>query len=506
MSFKTLVETSNAITPLNLTPTLEQQEIFTTFQNLLPMARTSETNLLVEALAGTGKTTTVIQLANLNPDVSFLMVCFNSKNAAELTKRCQKHGIYNLTALTLHKIAYDWYASETGKRPTNFLDVNWLVDNITWRIETEPKQQKNVAWNITKIVKDFCNSSYGSWSEFLKYNEELFKLGAASLTGAEMYIQEALNLNKTKSIPITLDGMIKVFELYNCPLTTSDKVIIIEEYQDINSNQASILAKQENFKIAIGDTNQNIYEWRGGGEFVSIVSEQNWTTKSLSSSFRTNAKDARLANILLKAINEDNLTLKGLSEKKTVETTAYLSRGNAAALIKAVELLNEKVEFALTLDLPVLWSELWYLHFLDKGDTKGKKAPTSLNWLKTKSDLAGAIEHSPEIKRLMGLLNLLNRMEGGLYGMQKKFEALAKATEGKVLPITLSTIHKAKGLEWDEVVLQDDVFDSLPSFELVGDRGEQMAALRLLYVAVTRAKVRTQMSEELEILIENFNF
>ena len=90
--------------------------------------------------------------------------------------------------------------------------------------------------------------------------------------------------------------------------------------------------------------------------------------------------------------------------------------------------------------------------------------------------------------------------------MQKKFEALAKATEGKVLPITLSTIHKAKGLEWDEVVLQDDVFDSLPSFELVGDRGEQMAALRLLYVAVTRAKVRTQMSEELEILIENFNF
>jgi len=69
------------------------------------------------------------------------------------------------------------------------------------------------------------------------------------------------------------------------------------------------------------------------------------------------------------------------------------------------------------------------------------------------------------------------------------------ATEG-LRPVTISTIHSAKGLEWDHVTLLGVDDRSLPSPWAVrraaqdGDDGELEEEKRLLYVAVTRARER----------------
>ena len=300
MTFQDALIASKTATPLTLIPTAEQNIIFQTFHELLYLGRTPENNLLVDALAGTGKSTTILQLASLNPERLFLMVCFGNKNSAELTAKCRKHGIYNLEASTLHKIAYDWYFAETGKSPKPILNVDWVKENISSKFVFDSRKQLDVAWGVTKLVKAFCNSAYLDFAAFWGSDDSYRKLDENILVGAEVYIQAALNLNTDSTIPITLDGMIKTFELFGGRLASPEKILVIEEYQDINSNQANILAKQENFKIAIGDANQNIYEWRGGGEFVSIVEAQGWETRSLTSSFRINAKDAELANIILR--------------------------------------------------------------------------------------------------------------------------------------------------------------------------------------------------------------
>lgn len=72
------------------------------------------------------------------------------------------------------------------------------------------------------------------------------------------------------------------------------------------------------------------------------------------------------------------------------------------------------------------------------------------------------------------------------------------AAEG-LRPVTISTMHSAKGLEWDHVVLLGVDDRTLPSPWAVrraardGDEGELEEEKRLLYVAVTRARERLEV-------------
>ena len=54
--------------------------------------------------------------------------------------------------------------------------------------------------------------------------------------------------------------------------------------------------------------------------------------------------------------------------------------------------------------------------------------------------------------------------------------------------ITISTIHSAKGLEWNTIFLLSAVDGYLPSFQSLGDSKQIEEERRLLYVALTRAK------------------
>jgi DNA helicase-2/ATP-dependent DNA helicase PcrA len=70
-----------------------------------------------------------------------------------------------------------------------------------------------------------------------------------------------------------------------------------------------------------------------------------------------------------------------------------------------------------------------------------------------------------------------------------KRQALAAApSDGDEEPVTLSTIHSAKGLEWESVVVLGMRDGHLPGSRSLGDQADLEEERRLLYVAVTRAK------------------
>jgi DNA helicase-2/ATP-dependent DNA helicase PcrA len=63
-----------------------------------------------------------------------------------------------------------------------------------------------------------------------------------------------------------------------------------------------------------------------------------------------------------------------------------------------------------------------------------------------------------------------------------------KPTQHDESPLVLSTIHSAKGLEWQSVFLINALDGTIPSKFAVGDSQSLDEELRLMYVALTRAK------------------
>ncbi|MEK7160729.1 MAG: 3'-5' exonuclease, partial [Patescibacteria group bacterium] len=61
-------------------------------------------------------------------------------------------------------------------------------------------------------------------------------------------------------------------------------------------------------------------------------------------------------------------------------------------------------------------------------------------------------------------------------------------------PIVLSTIHQAKGLEWDTVFVIGLVNGQFPSYQSFKNKKNLEEERRLFYVAVTRAKNKLFLS------------
>ncbi len=71
--------------------------------------------------------------------------------------------------------------------------------------------------------------------------------------------------------------------------------------------------------------------------------------------------------------------------------------------------------------------------------------------------------------------------------------------------LTLSTIHSAKGCEWKSVYLLHAADGNIPSEMALGDSRGLAEELRLLYVAVTRAKAELTVSFPLRFHVNRFN-
>ena len=85
--------------------------------------------------------------------------------------------------------------------------------------------------------------------------------------------------------------------------------------------------------------------------------------------------------------------------------------------------------------------------------------------------------------------------ESGLYSWLDKLEGLRdELASGRHFhpeaPVKLSTLHSAKGMEFDWVILLDAVDGILPTGGILLDETELEAERRLFYVGVTRAKER----------------
>lgn len=452
--------------------TREQQQIVET--------ALTGTNMLVKAFAGTGKTTTLVEVAKELPKTS-LYIAFNKSIADEASGKFPSH----VDCRTIHSLAYrSIINSKMKKKLQGFYSFDDIIkDDIINAMPANNRSiYRKVRVDVVEVIKAFCQSSYKSIDVFIAHNFPMIDT---------KYPIEYWNnlINEDHPAKITHDVYLKLFHLQNNVLPYD--IIYLDEAQDSTPVVLDIVLNQKAQIILVGDEYQSIYEWRGAINAMANL-PSSFKECYLTESFRFTQDIADMATSLTSILGNTRKIVGNGIRPDTLSSKAIICRTNVSflnLLLKA-EAQEEKV-FILG-DLKELWSKMYHISDLYFGN-KIKYPNKELAQYKTFADLMEAGEDMPELSRLVKLTRTLS--DGGLTKNISRIKSVI-VENPEDAHYTITTAHKSKGLEWDDVVLDEDMF-YVPDGKDTIDVLFTNQTLELLYVAVTRAKYKTTFGMEI---------
>lgn len=337
-------------------------------RDILGRARAPGVSFIVEALAGTGKTFSLIEALKMLPEASALVLAFNKRIEQEFVRRrppLPRHRIVHIK--TLHAAGY-WITRH------HFPNVKMDKEVTEHRIREAAGagaafRVLGAATRLLRLCKDFqhervldpdvafalgydfnCFDKLNSVHETQEVIEVVGRAYKASLE-----VGEAIDFPDQGWLPLVL----------GLDPPSRYKAILLDEAQDVNPNQLAMVERllvPGGRIIAAGDLHQQIYEWRGAvGTAVwqrlidhykaqrlpltctwrcdnAIVAEANQLVRNLKA--RPNAGAGRVLK------TPEAAFMKDLAAGALPEGSVFvLSRTNAELLRVALEMWRRKVPF-----------------------------------------------------------------------------------------------------------------------------------------------------------------
>lgn len=257
------------------------------------------------------------------------------------------------------------------------------------------------------------------------------------------------------------------------------ELILYDECQDADPVMDAVVAEQAHAqRVYVGDANQAIYEWRGAVNAIERMKASGLACAQLSQSFRFGPAIAERANEELLELGSE-LMLRGTESIPSEcgpldgDPDAVLCRMNATAITQALDFQRRG------LAPHVVGGGKEVLSFAEgaeKLQQTGWSPHPELACFESWGEVLDYVQHD----ELGGELALMVRLveEFGVATIKQALRNMAPESHADVI---VSTAHKAKGREWDRVKIAADFAPS-------ESRGMDDAELRLRYVAITRAK------------------
>ena len=465
--------------------TQEQSHAVTLFQ--------TRQNVRINAFAGTGKTTTLQAMAESRKDRGIYLafnraIADNAGNKFPRNVRCQ----------TVHSLAFA-FARGQLKREDKLTDT--VNCNLILRaLQIQPYEFTDIQFNkgqiaamVANVLKQFFHSGdYDITSQHFQSSGILSFINKDELgTFVSSIIEHARTLwlrmiTPSDPLPLGHDGYLKYWAL--CRPKIEADFILLDEAQDTNPVVLEVLKQQSSQVVFVGDRYQQIYEWRGA---INAMESANATQNAyLTESFRFGPNIAAVANRLLARLQESRTIIGvGRSVDSQRPSKAIISRTNAALVDSLIHQLASNERPYLeggTSDLKRLLYGVQQLMM-----NKPSDLPELFGFRDWKSFVAFAnSDQGIEYRTLVRLI--------GRYSIQKLLEAIDRSEPSETrCTVTLSTTHRAKGREWDDVTLAEDF--KRPDKDVFGSElSIPQEELRICYVAVTRARQKLRIPESIE--------
>ena len=407
----------------------------------------------IKSVAGSGKTTTLLNLAKKHSSKKILYLAFNKNLITEIKHKISTQKIKNLYPQTFDSLLYKLYTAKKGHSPSIF---DLKPQTISKLIPYFEGKYFNLKKYYIKHLFKFCNQ--------IKYND--IKTYCKEVLKDNKPLLELLWEHVEKDELITFETLRKQAFMLNWFKDYIDEhydMIMIDETQDFDLIMLNILLNDTTIpKIFVGDPKQSIYQFRGCInafdylpndslliEFYSTFRVGDPACKSISNEFKK-------CWMISKSINETQFVNEFDDDEKYV----YLFRSwkillQNASLIENIWIFNHEKKLN---DIRNLHQKLLTVKKLNDDDDEFEDdLPKFL-----KSISAEELE------------DLLNKIDNNI----------VKQSKSKV---DFYTVHSYKGMEYDNVRLAGDI-------NILEDEN-------IYYVAVTRGMKKIMIDKPLHNII-----
>ena len=460
---------------------------------------TTNSNLFINASAGSGKTTVLKSLAGLTPPTKkIIFLAFNKSVQEELRSKLPLH----VDVSTLHAKAYGvlWSNVKMNVKLNELKNFIYCRQVIKRKFK-DKKAENGYFFEVSSIINFMKIKNLEINKENIKKicenyglsDDEKIILDVGSVMN--FITREEQDLNQAKPLNIDFTDM-----LYLCATKVNPKdypkydVVMLDELQDVSDIQRVIalnLLKPNGRLIAVGDDKQLLYQFCGASlESLNVFKNRpNTISLPLPITYRCPKKIVELANTIFpegteafESSEEGEIELKG-TYLDAVEGDLIICRNNKPLISVWLDLMKAKKKAHIKgkdfgKNLQLLLTKLSRIE-----DTK-QLLLTKFDDLKNKGIVNPNFHASyVDLEEKCQILQIL----------YKEFKSLEKVDEvlGEVFSdhitngIILSSIHKIKGGEANNVFIVN--YDLIPS-KYASTEEELYSEKCCAYVCLTRAK------------------
>jgi hypothetical protein len=446
----------------------------------------SGVDLVVEAGAGTGKTTT-LRMASTQMRGRGLYVAYNRSIAQDAKKVFPPH----VQCATAHSLAFRAHGRDYKHRLNLRVPAQRTAELL--RIVEPLRVNADVVLApaaLARLASDAVDTfAHSADTEVMAKHvpplegverAEMDALRREILPYARRLWRETQDPNSAHRY--THDYYLKAWALTN-PKLPAD-FVLLDEAQDSNPVVAHLVQSQDAQRIAVGDSAQAIYGWRGAVDALA-----DWPAQKrlyLQQSWRFGQEIADEANRWLCQVGAPIRLYGNPAMKSRVlpgscgdHADAVLCRTNAEAMARAMAVLADNRR-------PALVGGAAQIKALGEAALDLRQGrPTShpeLLAFQTWDQLRQYVRDENSGSDLRVFVRLIDD-----YGPEAVIKAANALVEEKAADVILSTAHKAKGREWPTVLIASDF--SEPKRQENGAPGPiRRDEGMLAYVAVTRAR------------------
>ena len=475
----------------------------TTEQSLAAKAIIAGESCKLQAPAGSGKTLSLLSGARRLQGYG-LNLSFNKSIAVAASKKFPS----NIMCKTGHALAFGTVGHKymhrlqkiTGGSLANSFDIGKVSHFRT---------SANKGYYILDTIRNFCYSSNEKIELLhvpkikIQIKDSMYKQLVENIKYFSTLVwEEMIDINS--NMPITHDVYLKLWALKSPKLNKS--FILFDEAQDANPVMLDVITKQKQSQLVfVGDTFQQIYSWRGA---VNALQNINLPTYYITKSFRFGQEIADVANTIINSYAAPKTRIPKITGNcnKDSEVITHnnltpdciICRTNSGVIFNTMKYLRN--DFSIHI-LGGVFQIIKLIRGIQDLKASDKSYHPELLLFNSYEDLLEYSE-SPMGGDIRYILNAIKK-----YGFDKIIDSLNRTEESaSEAEITITTVHKAKGLEWPIVKLANDF-----SYPEIGEN-IQPEEVNILYVAATRA-LNTLIThncdalhpDNLSIGVENWN-